>query len=157
MTGMLVGPPWWRCVNADSIATPRGGLFGDVDRWKPVLAAHGLHLCWSVPNFVYAIYTEGPGGQPVFQLHLRNSRTLGPSPLTEELVFALITLRESDARQNKATLAQRLQDQYVQDDRDMQQNIRERNRVVAEEAVREAYHHMGITTRPVRVQMPGIA
>jgi len=96
----MAGPITWRAVTTDHIGVPRGGLFGDVDRWEPVLNRHGLFLAWSLIWQTFGVYSKLPGGECVFQMHLKH-KDGGPLPIDQQLVDTLVLLREVNSREDR--------------------------------------------------------
>jgi len=97
----IAGKPSWQCVTTNHIGVPHGGMFGNVRRWEPILAKHGMLLCWSLIWNVFGVYHRLPGGEPVFDMHLKH-KDGGPIPLERLLVDTLVFLRETTAREDRS-------------------------------------------------------
>jgi len=148
-----VGPKHWHCVTPDGFAQPTGGMYGDVRRYMPMLAEHGLHLCWSTLWCVYGVYTQRPGDRPRFQMLLKRKGE-GPLPLTRQLVETLIFLRESDARMTTGTITDRIRTIAAEARAVKQAKVESEARRDAAAAVKEVNYRLGLKTRPVTVAIP---
>jgi len=58
-------------------------------------------LCWSLIWNVFGVYHRLPGGEPVFDMHLKH-KDGGPIPLERLLVDTLVFLRETTAREDRS-------------------------------------------------------
>ena len=97
----IAGKLNWQSVTTDHIGVPSGGMFGDVKKWEPVLAKHGLFLCWSLIWHVFGIYHKMPGGEPVFDMHLKHHDG-GPIPLDGQVVDTIVLVRETSSREDRS-------------------------------------------------------
>lgn len=97
----IAGKPNWQCLTTDHIGVPRGGLYGDVDKFEPILKQSGLFLCWSTIWHTFGVYHNLPGGEPVFDMHLKH-KDGGPIPLDAQVVFTFIFLRETASREDRS-------------------------------------------------------
>jgi len=97
----IAGKLNWQSVTTDHIGVPTGGMFGDVKKWEPVLAKHGLFLCWSLIWEVFGVFHKLPGGEPVFDMHLKH-RDGGPLPLDAQVVDTIVLVRETTFREDRS-------------------------------------------------------
>jgi len=153
---MRIGPPAWRCCTTDELGVPTGGMYGDVRRWEPELEKHGLLLAWSWIWYCFAIYTKRPGSHKcTCQMLLKRGRAQ-PIPLTREVVDTFVFLRETSARTN-STIARAIADNHERRKKEaMQKEVREESAHMARESTDRAMRALGLKTRPVTVQMPGL-
>jgi hypothetical protein len=100
-----IGNPKQRCVSTDHIAVPRGGMFGDIAKWEPVLNRNRLYLAWSLIFHTFLVYSKEKGFPFVCQMHLRH-RDGGPIPLDSRVVSTLTWARENFRREDQTLVKQ---------------------------------------------------
>jgi len=144
----FISNPGLRLVTTDHIGVPHGGQFGDVSRYEPILARHGLLLAWSLIWDCFFVYTKLPGGKVVTQFKMR--RGGGPViPLDRAFVDTMVTLRETHWRTDRSLLmqeAERIKRNLMQQ---REEQAAQERRERAKDATEEAFSQLGLKGRKV--------
>lgn len=137
---MQIGPRHWQMVTCDSAGVPRGGIYGNVERFIREAAKLGCHVGWSRLRDCFIVYTIVQGHKYVCQLGCVTPRGQ-VIPLNDELLGWLRSCQAGFARQNNSMIMAKVEqadrDRKSRDAAEAQQRIEDCRREGVELAERQ--------------------